>query len=130
MVKEAGFPISNSYLLPRSPLTVMILNPLAASLVLIDQYRSFLDSPFRKIFINYRLKDLQNLASFRKLQIKMLDSWALSPFLIKMSVSYVKKKKDLKLQIYINLTTFSGTNKTCVEVKCSSQCPFFKPYRE
>ena len=44
MVKEAGFPVFISYLLPRSPLTVMTLNPLAAFSVLIDQYRSFLDS--------------------------------------------------------------------------------------
>ena len=44
MVKEAGLPVSVSCLLPGSPLTVSILNHVAASLVLIDQYRSFLDS--------------------------------------------------------------------------------------
>ena len=66
------------------------------------------------------LKDLQSLASFRKLQMKMLESWVLSPFLIKFSVTYIKKKKEIrKLQGCINLATFLGTNKTPVEVKCS-----------
>ena len=39
--------------------------------------------------------------------------------------TFKKKKKDTKLQVYIHLATFPGTNKTCVEVKHSSECTFF-----